>query len=143
MRKNEMGSFKATRVFNLPQRILECYIKNADKLPADVVRTKIGRKPVLPPTVETDLAEYCLIMEQRFFSLMQKEVRRMANQLAVGNEMANPFLKDNEQAGKTRVKNFLKTNSQLAVRTPQGSSFEREKNFTPEAVSRFFDIFGL
>jgi hypothetical protein len=138
-----MGSFKATRVFNLQQRILKRYIKNVDKFPVDVVRTKIGRKPVLPPATETDLAEYCLIMEQRFFGPIQKDVRRMANQLAVGNEMANPFSKDSEQAGKTRVKNFLKTNSQLAVRTLQGPSFERAKIFTPEAVSRFFDSFGL
>jgi hypothetical protein len=76
-------------------------------------------------------------MEERCFRLMEKDVSCMAYQLATRNGTANPFSKDSEQAGKKWMRNFLKRNSQLAVRTPQGLSFARAKSFTPEAVSRF------
>jgi hypothetical protein len=135
-----MGSYKAACAFNAPPSAPERCVKIVHKFLSDVVQIKIGRKPVLPPAMETDLAEYCPIMEQRIFCLMQKVVCRMAHQPAVSNGIANPFSKDIEQAGNKWMRNFLKRNSQPAVRTPQGLSFARANGFTPEAISRFFDI---
>jgi hypothetical protein len=65
----------------------------------------------------------------------------MAHQLAARNGIANPFSKDNEQAENKWFRNFLKRNSQLAVRTPQGLSIALAKGLYPETVSLFFDIF--
>lgn len=140
MRKNEMGSYKAARVFGVPQTTLERYVKG-NKSPDAVIQTTIGRKPVFPSELEEDLKNYCIQMEERFFGLSRKDVRQFAYQLAVRNDIENPFSKEKQQAGKTWLRNFLRRNPELSVRTPQGLSFARANNFTPEAVSQFFDIF--
>ncbi|KAJ8968235.1 hypothetical protein NQ317_011351 [Molorchus minor] len=140
MRNKEMGSFKASRVFGVPQTTLERYAKN--DTPADeIVRTKMGRSPILPEDLEQELVRYCLQMEQKFFGLSRKDVRCMAYQLAIRNNLKNPFSKEKEQAGKKWLKNFMKRHRELSVRTPQGISYVRAKGFTQEAVTKFFGIY--
>nr|CAD7570550.1 unnamed protein product [Timema californicum] len=119
MSNKEMGSLKASRVFHVPQTTLERYIEDLDKCPSDVVQTKIVK---IPFELEKDLADYCLIMENQLFSLSQRNVRRMAYQIAVKNGIVNPFSKKNKQAGKKWMKNFLRRNLQLVVHTPQGTT---------------------
>jgi hypothetical protein len=58
-------------------------------------------------------------MEERCFRLTQKDVGRMAHQLAVRNGIANPFTKGSEQAEKKWMRNFLK--KELATRCPHSS----------------------
>jgi hypothetical protein len=108
MRNKEMGSIKATRLFNVSQSTLVRYVKNVEIFPVDIVKSKIRRKLVLPPAKEIDLADYCLLMEERLFYLAQKEFRHIGYQLAVKKGIANPFPKDSEQAGKKWTRNFFK-----------------------------------
>ena len=68
MRNKEMGSYKSSRVFNLPQTTLERYVKDRQKSSNETVKTKLGRKQVLPCEAENDLAEYCLLMERKFLA---------------------------------------------------------------------------
>ena len=67
IRNKEMGSYKASRVFNVPQTALERYVKNRQKSSSETVKTKLGRKQVLPCEAENDLAEHCLLMERVFW----------------------------------------------------------------------------
>jgi len=67
IRNKEMGSYKASRVFNLPQTTLERYVKDQRKSSSETVKTKLGRKQVLPCEAQNDLAEHCLLMERKFF----------------------------------------------------------------------------
>jgi hypothetical protein len=69
LRNKEMGSYKASRVFSVPQTTLECYIKDRQKSSNETVKTKLGWKQVLPCEVENDLPEHCLLMERKFFWL--------------------------------------------------------------------------
>lgn len=140
MRSNEMGSYKASRVFNVPQTTLERYAKKQEDA-TEVINTKMGRKPVLPDELESELATYCLEMEQKFFGLSRRDVRCMAYQLAKRNDLKNPFSDESRQAGKKWLKNFMKRQKQLSVRTPQGLSYVRAKGFTEDAVNKFFDIY--
>lgn len=140
MRNEEMGSYKASRIFNVPQTTLERYAKKEED-PGEVIKTKMGRKPVLPGELESELASYCLEMEQKFFGLSRRDVRCMAYQLAKRNNLNNPFSDVNKQAGKKWLKNFMIRQKQLSVRTPQGLSYVRAKGFTQEAVSEFFGIY--
>jgi hypothetical protein len=50
MGNKEMGSYKASRVFNVPQTTLECYtsIKAREKSSNEAIKTEVGRKQVLP-----------------------------------------------------------------------------------------------
>jgi hypothetical protein len=69
IRNKEMGSYKASRVFNVPQTTLQRYVKERQKSSSETLKTKLGRKQVPPCEVENDLAERCLLMERKFFWL--------------------------------------------------------------------------
>jgi hypothetical protein len=62
MRNMEMGSYKVSRVFNVPQTTLECCIKHWEKSSNEAIKTKLNRKQVLPCEAENDRAEHCLLM---------------------------------------------------------------------------------
>jgi hypothetical protein len=43
MRNKEMGSYKASRILNVPQKTLERYIKDREKISNEAIKTKLGR----------------------------------------------------------------------------------------------------
>jgi len=63
-----MGSCKASGDFNVPQTTPERYIKDRQKSSSETVKTKLGRKQVLPCEAENDLTERCLVMERKFLA---------------------------------------------------------------------------
>jgi hypothetical protein len=93
MRNKEISSFKAALVSNvrLSTCILERYVKNVKEFPFEVTQARIGGKTVLPPPTETDLAEFCLTVEERFIDHSQKYVRYVAYQLAVSSTITYPI----------------------------------------------------
>jgi len=66
MRNKEMGSYKASRVLILQQTALRRYVKDRQKSSTEAIKTKLGRKQVLPYEVENDLAEQCRLMERKW-----------------------------------------------------------------------------
>ena len=107
MRNKEMGSYKASRVFNVPQTTPEHYVKDRQKISSKAITTKLGRKQVLPCEAENDLAEYCLLLERQFFGLTMADVLHFAYQLPVRNGIRNQFRKRNEKTGGKWLQNFL------------------------------------
>jgi hypothetical protein len=105
------------------------------------VNIKLSRKTCFPSDVEADLAYYCIIMEHRFFGMSRKNGCRLAFQTAKRNGIENPFSKGKEAAGRRWLKQFLHRNHNLATQTPQVLSFSRAKVFTPDVVTKFFDLF--
>jgi hypothetical protein len=138
IRNREMGSYKASRFFNVPQTTVEGYVKDQQKSSSGTVKTKLGRKQVLRCEAENDLAEHCLLMEKKFLGLTMADVMRLAYQLAVRNKIKNRFCKRNEKAGRKWLKNFLRRHPQISVRTPEGLSLSRAWDFTPESVVQLF-----
>jgi hypothetical protein len=65
MKNKEMGSCKAYRVFNLPPTTLQPYVKDQQKNLREAVKTKLGRKQVLPCEAENDRLS-CLLMGRKF-----------------------------------------------------------------------------
>jgi hypothetical protein len=59
IRIKEMGSYKASRVFIVPQTTLEHYVNDRQKISSETMKTKLGRKQVLPCDAENGLAEHC------------------------------------------------------------------------------------
>ena len=133
-----MDSYRASRVFNLPQTTLERYVKDRQKSSSETVKTKLGRKQVLPCEAENDLAEHCRLMDRTFFGLTMADVVSLANQFVVRNGIKNQFCKRNEKAGRKWLKNFLRHHPQISVRNPEGLSLSRARGFTPESVAQFF-----
>jgi len=138
MRNKEMGSHRASRVFNVPQTTLERYVTDRQKTSSETVKTKLGRKQVLPCEAENYLAEHCLLMERKFFGLTMAEVMRLAYQLSVRNIIKNQFYKRIEKVGRKWLKNVVCRHPQISGRTPEGLSLSRARGFTPESVAQFF-----
>jgi hypothetical protein len=138
IRNNEMGSYKASRVFSIPQTTLEHYVNDGQKSSSETVKTKLGWKQVPPCEAENYLAEHCLLMERKFFGLTMVEVMPLAYQLVVRNGIKNQFCRRNEKAGRKWLKNFLRRHPQISVRTPEGLSLSRARSFTPESVAKSF-----
>jgi len=115
----KFGSYKAYRFFNVPQTTLQRYVKDGQKSSSDTVKTKLGRKQVLPCEGENDVAEYCLLIERRLFGLTMADVMHLAYQLAVRNGIKNQFRKRNEKAGRKWLKNFLRRHPQISLGPPK------------------------
>ena len=75
---------------------------------SEAVRTKLGRKQVLPCEEENDLAEHCRLMERKFIGLKMADVMHLAYHLAVRNGIKPQFWNRNEKIGRKWVKNFLR-----------------------------------
>ena len=118
MRNKEMGSYKASRVFNVPQTTPERYVKDRQKSPSEAITTKLGGKQVLHCEAENDLDEYCLLLERQFFGLTITDVMRLDYRLAVRNGIKNPFCKRNEKTGRRSFKNFLNCHQEISVTAP-------------------------
>jgi hypothetical protein len=98
IRNKEMCRYKASRVFNVPRTTLESYIKDREKSSNKAIKTKLGKKQVLPYEAENDLAEHCLLMERTFSGLTIADVMCFAYQLTVRNGIKNQFCRRNERA---------------------------------------------
>ncbi|XP_072380494.1 uncharacterized protein [Diabrotica undecimpunctata] len=140
VRNRGMGYLKASKVFGVPKDTLERYVKS-DKTPEELVGISIGRGPILPLELENELVEYALTMEQRYFGLRARDIKRLAFQLAIRNSLPHPFSGVKKSAGKKWLRLFLKRHPTLSMRTPQGMSCARVNSFTPENVSKFFDLY--
>ena len=68
IRNKEMGSYKAYRVFSVPQTTLQRNVKDRQKSSSETVKTKLGGKQVLPCEAENFLVEYCLLMERKLLA---------------------------------------------------------------------------
>jgi Tfp pilus assembly protein PilV len=65
IRNKEMGSYKASKVFNVQQTTLGPYVKDRKKCSSETVKTKLGRKQVLTCEAESDLAAH---LERKFLA---------------------------------------------------------------------------
>jgi hypothetical protein len=72
VQNKEMGSFKAARIFSVPQTILECYVKDPKKDFKEAVNSKLGRKPCLPSDVEKILHTTALSWSTGFLDCLGK-----------------------------------------------------------------------
>jgi len=68
LRNKEMGSYKASRIFNVPQTKLQRYVKDRQKSSSEAIETEMGRKRILLCEAEYNLAEYSLLMERKFLA---------------------------------------------------------------------------
>jgi len=107
MRNKEMGSYIASRVYNVPQTTLEHNAQDRQRSSSETIKTKLGRRQFLPCEAESYLAEHCLLMERKIFGLIMVEVMCLAYQLAVRNRIKNQFCKRNEKTGRKWLKNIL------------------------------------
>lgn len=140
VRSKQMGYLKASKHFGVPKGTLERYVKkdaNAEVL----VKVHMGRPPALPAYLEAELEKYCKELDQRFYGLRLKDIKHMAFQLAIMNNLKYPFSLTKASAGKQWLRGFMSRHHDLSVRTPEAVSAARVKGFNPVAVNHFFDFY--
>jgi len=113
-----MGSYKASRALNVPQTTPERYVQDRQESSSETITTKLGRKQVLPCEAENGLAEYCFLMERKFFGLTLTDAMHLAYQLDVRNGIQNQFCKRNGKTGRKWLKIFLSGHQEISVTTP-------------------------
>ena len=86
-----MGYKIAANRFNVPRTTLFRLASQLNTTPDEVVKTKLGRRPVCSPELENKLVDYLLLMEKKFFRLTRRDMKRPAYQLAIANNLPNPF----------------------------------------------------
>ena len=115
MKNKEMGSYKASRVFNLLQTTLQSYVKDRQESSSEAVKQNwVGSKFFLVKEIMI-----CLLMERKFLSLTMADVMCRAYQLAVRNGTKTPFCTRNEKTGRKWLKNFLRRHQEISVTTPE------------------------
>ncbi|CAH2098850.1 unnamed protein product [Euphydryas editha] len=134
LKTQKMGYKRAAQVFNVPRTTLFrfCHTNEPN------IDCRLGRKTVLGPDIEHMLVQYIKQMEKRYFGLTRNDVKRMAYQLAVRNNLKHPF--NNKTAGRKWLKGFLSRHNDISLRQPTGTSLARVKGFTKENVKSFFDL---
>ncbi|CAH2003296.1 unnamed protein product [Acanthoscelides obtectus] len=104
----------------------------------------VGYRPnrqVLPDEMEADLEEYLLDQAKYYFGLSTKEVRRLAFEYAVKNNIAvRPNWNENKMASDDWLTSFFKRHPRLSLRVPEATSLGRITSFNKTNVSAFFDL---
>lgn len=138
VRQHEMGTLKASKMFNVPRSTLQRSAKKIALQPIEAAQIKLGRKAILGDNLENELVRYILEMEAKFHGLTRKDVRRMAYTLATRNHIKHPF--GGNMAGRAWLRLFLRRHEELSVRRPTGTSFARARGFNKENVLSFFNV---
>jgi ribosomal protein L13E len=62
VRSKEMELKRASRVFEVPRSTLKDKVNNKETDVETLINTRLGRKPVLPYSLEEELVSYCLMI---------------------------------------------------------------------------------
>lgn len=144
-KKGDLGFLKASQQFNVPICSLRRRVNNKNKHATGASKYIGGRKPSLPTEVEEALVKYIIEMDKRMFGLSPYEVRKMAFELAVRNNIPasqHRFNVGKKIAGWDWWRGFLKRNPGLSLRTPEPTSFARAQGFSKERVAEFYKLLG-
>lgn len=140
VQNKEMGLLKASKAFQVPRSTLKDYVKKPAEELQKLLDVPLGRKPILPPQLEYELVEYCLLMDKSYYGLTARCVKQMAFQLAIRNNIRHPFSNEKKSAGRKWLRLFFKRHPALSLRKPQPLSLARIKGFSRENVQQFFTV---
>ncbi|KAK9685186.1 hypothetical protein QE152_g38236 [Popillia japonica] len=86
------------------------------------------------------LTEYIITSSQMFYGLSSIDYRKLAYELAVTNNLKiQEIWHANKMAGIEWLRNFMRRNRKLSLRTPEGCSLARATSFNESNVHKFFD----
>lgn len=103
--------------------------------------TKCGRQTVFSKTQEAEMADQIKLLAKIFYGCTASEIKRMAYEYALKNNVPNNFNNATQMAGKDWLKGFMKRNN-LSVRKAEGTSLNRAIAFNKDEVDIFFKLFG-
>ncbi|KAG5873751.1 hypothetical protein JTB14_008322 [Gonioctena quinquepunctata] len=128
-----VGYLKASKKFHVPQSSLEDGNRKAKQqnlTPTESSTKGMERyKSIFSEQPEHELTDYILLMESRLFGLTLTDVRELAHELPVENNLCHTFNDTLGMAGKDWLYNFLNRNKNLSLRDPELTSISRAMEF--------------
>ena len=129
---------KASKENNVPRETLKRHLKKAnDEYGVEKV---LGRKPTLTSEQEDQLQDVALDMEAKLFGLTQEDLRRHVYVFCEVNGITHRFNKEEQLAGKSWLKGFLKRHPMMKLRIPEATSFQRAIGFNIPKVDQFMKV---
>lgn len=130
----------AAKRFNVPRNTLKRRVLNKNQHATDNKKCLGRYRTVFNEEQEQQLANHLLDMEVRFFGISVADLRSLAYQLAVQNNIPNNFNHEKKVAGKDWVTGFRKRDPEIVLRKPEATSAARAQAFNKTNVTKFFDI---
>ena len=120
MRNKEMGSYKASRFFSLPQTTLQSCVKDRESSSEAIKQKWVRSKFFLVKEKMIWLSTIFWWKESFWVWQRQADVVCLAYQLAVRNGMKNQFCTRIEKTRRQWLKNFIRRHQEISVTTPEG-----------------------
>lgn len=130
----------AARNFGVPLMSLKRRCKGSNKLAVNELKKLGSKTPVFTEAQEEELVAHILDMESRMYGLTTKDVRSIAYELAVKNNIKHPFSVRTKLAGKDWLTGFRKRHPELSLRSPEATSAARARAFNKPVVTKFFTL---
>jgi len=121
------------RAFGIPESTLRDRLKSNNSDTA-----KLGRNPVFNKAQEEALSAHVQKLAKVFFGITPIELRRLAYSFAEENNIKHPFDSEKKLAGEDWLALFLRRNTTISLRQPEGTSLNRISAFNKTEVDRFF-----
>lgn len=122
------------RSFNIPESTLRDRIKARN-----FENAKLGRNPVFSEDQERALVKHITKLANIFYGITPLELRRLSYKFAVKNNIKHTFDHEKKLAGEDWLKLFLRRNSTISLRKPEGTSLNRVSAFNKIEVETFFE----
>ena len=110
-----MGYLKAAHTFKVPRSTLFRRANNKNSKITGCGKGFTGFTTVFTSEQENDLCEYLLNMEEMFMGLTPTDVRDIAYQMAIRNNLPNPFSDRNTTAGDDWYLGFMSRHPELSL----------------------------
>jgi hypothetical protein len=142
-REKQMGYLRASREFNVPICSLRRRVNNKNVRAKGTQKVLGSLQQSLPQEIERELVNYILKMDEMLFGLSTVDVRRMAYELAVKNNIPTKqhrFNVEKKIAGWSWLYGFRERFPILSLRSPEPTSLSRATGFNKEKVSQFYKL---
>jgi hypothetical protein len=138
-RNGDMGLNCAARTYSVSKETLK---RRIDGTNVNTVRHKqlFGRSAHLPEEVETDLVNHVLQLEEIYFGLTRKDLRRLAYEMAEINNLPHRFSHEKKIAGDKWYYGFIARHPEISLRQPEATSVAGARGFCKENVTEFFSV---
>lgn len=141
IQSKKMGWYLASKTFSVPFGTLRRRCLGLNKISKGSTKSYMGgKRTTFEPELERDLVDHIKNMETRLYGLTTKDVRKLAYDLAVQNNLKHNFNDEKGMAGWDWLKGFTKRNPDISLRIPESTSAARARAFNRPQIQNYFKL---